>query len=1300
MPWWRRHKHGAISLKVLMTNNTLDERGGIELYIRDLAMSLRNRGHDVVGYSTRLGSVAEEMRSVGIPVVNDLADVVEMPDVIHGHHHLDASAAALYFPKTPVVYACHGWAPWQEAPLTYPLAARYVAVSELTRKRLTTFSIPPEIISVIPNFVSLQRFLSKRSPDRPIQRVLAYGNAWTPDSATLALVRKSCQKRGLEFKAIGEGMGNYCPAPHDLLPTFDLVFAMGRSALEAMACGCVVAIADQAQIGGLVTMDSFARHRDDNFGFAVVAGKPVTAPAVEQVFDALSLKDAASVTQLVRDTMNLETVVALWEQQYSMAVSTGPTPLAEVEVGLSKPVERLKQTISQQDTVIHATTAHSKLFERELVHSKSLLNAEHESHQKSPIQIEEIAQLKKDNIYQAEEIDRLNKYIIFKKEEISNLKNEIETRTNEHAQSQLQLAQRDSQLADQVRLTTEAENRLNKFTQGLTWRVALRLRKAVPKHLVRVVHQLNRRVSRSSPPSRDVVLPFPSMPNVVLRPEWFDESYYRLQEPPLADTSIDAFTHFATVGWREGRNPHPLFDVNWYVSQNPDLATGTADPLHHFLAHAGPVEDSFGWNPFSSGEQPIVPTHLAGPYKPPGRRPFISFDEADVLRRINAAQVLSLDIFDTALVRRVSPPIAVFELMEVAARQLDARFRGLARQRVSAESKARELAAVTSGTPEIDFEAIYDVLARDLGLSESERRQLQDIELDAERSVLRANPEVLSWYNTALQQGKKTIFVSDMYHSSAFLAEVLESVGFSNPTVFVSNECGAGKWQTVMFERISAKLDIAPHDIFHIGDNQQADYYCAQQAGWTAMHYVEGGSRHPYALQLSDGLAPDPSNLAVSVGLGLARERRLRLEGMTIDEEERSARQIGYEVVGPTVLALAGWAAAKAKTERLDRVLFLARDGYLLQKVYEQLRQHGYPACESRYVLASRRLLYSRMFTSHESVHAAVEKIHFAPSTSLVEYLDIFLLPDELVTTCAHKLGVFDVHAPLLEQMRGRGDYPSIKKQIADAIEAMIPIILKNAKEHKSQLEEYYREAAGLDDESRVGLVDLGWSGSIIHPIEDALRSSAPNITISSYFFGLLRNARNHLNPDMLVNAYFFRDCEWSIPNPLSPLSGLSPCDIISASPSLVEVLISENTTTAINVGRDTRSGAFNAIRADDSYGPRQRHLLELVHRAALNFAEDAIAMLPSDPKQWNFQPLLSAVWTRLLSSPDEVEARWLGSFPHRIDASGRAANTTLVTSGNTDPLASFRASLWPAGTLALMNPVDRAKVLNEAETK
>jgi hypothetical protein len=240
------------------------------------------------------------------------------------------------------VYACHGWEPWLETPLSFASVRRYVAISQLTRERLVTSGIPPERIAVIPNFVDFDRFAQRRDANASVKRALVYGNAWRPDTPGFLAIREACLRRGIEVEGVGYGLGRPTDRPQELLPSFDVVFALGRSALEAMACGCAVAVAGPQGFGGLVTRESFMRQRAANFGLALLVGRPATPERIVESLDRYDATEVSEITDLVHAEAGIDKALDCWEEQYRLAIAEGPAPLAEVVASASAYVVKLK----------------------------------------------------------------------------------------------------------------------------------------------------------------------------------------------------------------------------------------------------------------------------------------------------------------------------------------------------------------------------------------------------------------------------------------------------------------------------------------------------------------------------------------------------------------------------------------------------------------------------------------------------------------------------------------------------------------------------------------------------------------------------------------------------------------------------------------------------------------------------------------------------------------------------------------------------------------------------------------------
>src|SRR5262245_2018100 len=106
---WMLHSiaSNGMELRTLITNNTLAERSGTALYVRDLASGLRARGIVPAVYTFQRGEIGEELERAGVEVVDDLRRLSAKPDVIHGHHEIPAMSAFLHFPGVPGIFVCH-----------------------------------------------------------------------------------------------------------------------------------------------------------------------------------------------------------------------------------------------------------------------------------------------------------------------------------------------------------------------------------------------------------------------------------------------------------------------------------------------------------------------------------------------------------------------------------------------------------------------------------------------------------------------------------------------------------------------------------------------------------------------------------------------------------------------------------------------------------------------------------------------------------------------------------------------------------------------------------------------------------------------------------------------------------------------------------------------------------------------------------------------------------------------------------------------------------------------------------------
>jgi hypothetical protein len=317
-------------LRVLITNYTMSHRTGAELFARELALDLLRRGHTPVVYSNELGELASSVRAATVPVTDDLNTLASPPDVIHGQHHVETMTALLHFKDAPALFYCHGWLPWEERPPRHPRIYRHVAADDTCRDRLLwEGGVEEERARVVLNAVDLERFRPRPPlPPRP-RRALVFSNRATRHASA---VREACERAGVELDLVGMDSGNVAEEPEKILGRYDLVFAKGRSALEAIAVGSAVVLCDAIGSGPMVTTAEVARLRRQNFGVRALQGE-VRADVLAREIARYDAADAAEVSRIVRaganQTLAFDEIVSLYREIIEEHRATPRDPAAE-----------------------------------------------------------------------------------------------------------------------------------------------------------------------------------------------------------------------------------------------------------------------------------------------------------------------------------------------------------------------------------------------------------------------------------------------------------------------------------------------------------------------------------------------------------------------------------------------------------------------------------------------------------------------------------------------------------------------------------------------------------------------------------------------------------------------------------------------------------------------------------------------------------------------------------------------------------------------------------------------------------
>ena len=291
-------------MHVLLTAMSVANRTGAELYVAEVARALVERQHRATVLATVRGPLADELEREGIPVLGRLSPRMARPDIVHAQSAPATRLALARYPDVPALYVCHGHDRRRDVLPPYPSVRRYAGVSSICVEAQLRRGSPPSRTLLMPNFVDTRIFRPRPPLPASPRRAVLFSNYATPDGFAGA-VREACRRRQIELDIVGAGAGKVSDRPHDLLVDYDVVFAKGRAAIEAMAVGCAVVLCDAAGVGPMVAESNAERLRAMNFGFAALdaAHEPEVIVARLDLYDA---HDAARVRDWIRTVASLE----------------------------------------------------------------------------------------------------------------------------------------------------------------------------------------------------------------------------------------------------------------------------------------------------------------------------------------------------------------------------------------------------------------------------------------------------------------------------------------------------------------------------------------------------------------------------------------------------------------------------------------------------------------------------------------------------------------------------------------------------------------------------------------------------------------------------------------------------------------------------------------------------------------------------------------------------------------------------------------------------------------------------------
>ncbi len=321
---------------------------------------------------------------------------------------------------------------------------------------------------------------------------------------------------------------------------------------------------------------------------------------------------------------------------------------------------------------------------------------------------------------------------------------------------------------------------------------------------------------------------------------------------------------------------------------------------------------------------------------------------SDVVDAVSGYDYVSLDVYDTLLVRPYVRPKDVFRHIELVEKA-----EGFLKERV--ESEERCMASPEPTT----LDRIY------AGMPER-FRHLKEKELEYESNAV-CPKRILETYRR-IASGHRIVMVSDMYLPGDFIQGLLRKNGIDGYEKFyLSSETGVSKGKGNVYGYLLEDLGIQKSQIVHVGDNLKTDYLNAVKAGFNAVLTERPVNSYFKRHKGAKRYYESDRSLGKSIIVGMDVIHELEDRGFPFWKD------VSYRFGGPLVSDYARFVAENRRDG--DAVLLAARDGYNIEKVLNILR----PDIPTHYVYVPRILnvLIGSNYTQHTDYRKKIVKAFY-----------------------------------------------------------------------------------------------------------------------------------------------------------------------------------------------------------------------------------------------------------------------------------------------------------------------------------
>jgi predicted HAD superfamily hydrolase len=426
--------------------------------------------------------------------------------------------------------------------------------------------------------------------------------------------------------------------------------------------------------------------------------------------------------------------------------------------------------------------------------------------------------------------------------------------------------------------------------------------------------------------------------------------------------------------------------------------------------------------------------------------------------KIDQADIVSFDIFDTLIMRKIFSPEDVFRLLGEkikAELKLDCNITGI---RAQVAAKCGPFATINE---------IYEKIKKQIDLTDKNISDIMQLEKKTDMDLCIARKDIAELYEYCIESGKEVYLISDMYYTLQDIKRLLDKCGLSvidDRHIWISCEKKKDKISGSLWKEYSSVVGKNAKCI-HIGDNKIGDIENSKKYGINS-YYVMSGKDMLMNSSLSE-LAANVNTVSDSICLGLVIAKLFNSPFALCSTNGKvsydDSEIYGYCVYGPLLEKFLIWLYYNSRKDGIDKLLFFARDGYFLEKDYKivsELLNDGYKQ-DWCYLPISRRLIYMATMKSEDDLKRVVA---FPYVGTFADYMK-----------SRFEITVTDATAEYNDrQINAVGD----SQNILNWIQPYKDKIMEQAKRERENYLDYLKSDGDMQAGLSYGTVDVGYYGT------------------------------------------------------------------------------------------------------------------------------------------------------------------------------------------------------------------------------